>query len=137
MKIAHFVNPWLPITQNWIYNQILHNKQCKHIILCRTLSNVEQFPIDNLYPAYSVNSFLSFVSMSIARLQARYPSGFYRSVIIKEKPDILHGHFAWESWRNIQLIKSGLNYCDHCFMCWLKQILCHRVFILSIANKKT
>jgi colanic acid/amylovoran biosynthesis glycosyltransferase len=43
--------------------------------------------------------------MFVARLIARYPTGFYQSVVYKEKPDCFHGHFAWESWRNIQLVK--------------------------------
>jgi colanic acid/amylovoran biosynthesis glycosyltransferase len=106
MKIAHFINPWLPVTQNWIYNQIRFNSSCEHVILCRTLSNLNQFPVNNLYAAYPRNGVQASLGMFFARLTARYPSGFFESVANKEKPDCFHGHFAWESWRNINLIKK-------------------------------
>jgi colanic acid/amylovoran biosynthesis glycosyltransferase len=105
MKIAHFINPWLPVTQNWIYNQIRFNIDCNHIILSRTLQNSNQFPVQNLYTAFPQNTIKSVLSMFFARLTAQYPTGFYQSVIDKEKPTCFHGHFAWESWRNINLVK--------------------------------
>lgn len=109
MKIAHFINPWLPVTQNWIYNQIKFNTLCDHIILSRTVSNREQFPINALFCAYPRNDLNASVGMFFARLLAQYPAGFYKSVIDNQKPDCFHGHFAWESWRNMNLIrKCGL-----------------------------
>ncbi|HEX2959275.1 MAG TPA: glycosyltransferase [Chitinispirillaceae bacterium] len=106
MKIAHFINPWLPVTQNWIYNQIRFNSSCEHVILSRTLSNLNQFPVNNLYAAYPENGVPAALGMFFARLTARYPVGFYESVVKKEQPDCFHGHFAWESWRNINLIRK-------------------------------
>lgn len=105
MKIAHFINPWLPVTQNWIYNQIRCNSSCDHVILCRTLANQNQFPVANLYAAYPRNGIGASLGMFFARLTAQYPAGFYESIVKKEQPDCFHGHFAWESWRNINLIK--------------------------------
>ncbi len=105
MKIAHLINPWLPVTQNWIYNQIRFNSSCDHVILCRTLSNQNQFPVNNLYAAYPQDGIAASLGMFFARLRAQYPTGFYESVVKKEQPDCFHGHFAWESWRNINLIK--------------------------------
>jgi colanic acid/amylovoran biosynthesis glycosyltransferase len=106
MKIAHFINPWLPVTQNWIYNQIRCNTSCDHIILSRTLTNQNQFPVSNLYAAYHKSGIQASMGMFFARLTAQYPTGFYESVVKKERPDCFHGHFAWESWRNINLIKK-------------------------------
>jgi hypothetical protein len=106
MKIAHFINPWLPVTQNWIYNQIRCNSCCDHLILCRTLANQNQFSVNNLYAAYPKNGAVASLGMFFARLTAQYPTGFYESIVKKERPDCFHGHFAWESWRNINLIKE-------------------------------
>jgi colanic acid/amylovoran biosynthesis glycosyltransferase len=44
--------------------------------------------------------------MLMVRACARYPSAPYRAVIERECPDVLHGHFAPESWRNIRIVRS-------------------------------
>jgi len=104
--VAHFINPYLPLTQNWIYNQLRFNTRCRNIVLCRTMENAEQFPLEHVFPAFPENSIHARLSMTLARALAHYPPGHYRSVINREKPQVLHGHFSWESWRNIGLIKQ-------------------------------
>jgi colanic acid/amylovoran biosynthesis glycosyltransferase len=106
LTVAHFINPFLPLTQNWIYHQLQYNTECRSVVLCQTLQNTEQFPFPNVFAAFPQPSPLSTASMLLARLRARYFPGFYLSVIRREQPQVLHGHFSWESWRNIGIVKK-------------------------------
>ena len=106
ITVAHFINPFLPLTQNWIYHQLRFNTACRNIVLCQTLENADQFPFENVFPAFPQKNLRARLSMYSARLRAQYFAGHYRTVIQREKPQVLHGHFSWESWRNIGLIKE-------------------------------
>ena len=106
LTVAHFVNPFLPLTQNWIYHQLRYNTETRCIVLCQTLENTAQFPFENVYAAFPKTSFASRANMFISRFRAQYRKGFYLSVIRKETPQVLHGHFSWESWRNITIVKK-------------------------------
>jgi colanic acid/amylovoran biosynthesis glycosyltransferase len=104
--VAHFINPFLPLTQNWMYNQLRFNRECRTIVLCQTLENTDQFPLKNVFPAFPEKTFFSRLSLTISRLRAQYFSGHYLRVIRRENPEVLHGHFSWESWRNIGIVKK-------------------------------
>ncbi|HAJ78682.1 MAG TPA: hypothetical protein DCO75_02835 [Fibrobacteres bacterium] len=104
--IAHFINPYLPVTQNWIYNQLRFNTQCRNIVLCQTIENADLFPFENIFPAFPENSVKSHLSMTFSRFRAQYFEGHYLRIINQEKPHVFHGHFSWESWRNIGLVKK-------------------------------
>jgi colanic acid/amylovoran biosynthesis glycosyltransferase len=106
ITVAHFINPFLPLTQNWIYHQLRFNTGCRNIVLCQTLENADQFPFENIFPAFPRNTLRARLCMYCARLRAQYCAGPYRTVIRREKPQVLHGHFSWESWRNIGLIQE-------------------------------
>ena len=106
VTIAHFINPFLPITQNWIYHQLRFNTECRHIVLCQTLENTDVFPFEEAFPAFRKNHLFARASMVLARARAQYFPGHYLDVINREKPGVLHGHFSWESWRNFGLIKK-------------------------------
>jgi colanic acid/amylovoran biosynthesis glycosyltransferase len=106
ITVAHFINPFLPITQNWIYHQLRFNIDCRHIVLCQTLQNPGMFPFENVFPAFRKNHLLARSSMVLARARAQYFPGYYLKVIKREKPNVLHGHFSWESWRNFGIIKK-------------------------------
>jgi colanic acid/amylovoran biosynthesis glycosyltransferase len=109
VSIAHFINPFLPITQNWIYHQLCFNAEFRHIVLCQTIENRELFPWKTAYPAFKKKTFIAAIGLFLARARAQYFPGHYLRVIKREKPRIFHGHFSWESWRNFGLIKkSGL-----------------------------
>jgi colanic acid/amylovoran biosynthesis glycosyltransferase len=106
LTVAHFVNPFLPLTQNWIYHQLRFNTECKCIVLCQTRENTAQFPFEKVFAAFPENSLVARVNMQFSRFRARYRKGYYLDVIQKERPDVLHGHFSWESWRNIGVVTT-------------------------------
>jgi colanic acid/amylovoran biosynthesis glycosyltransferase len=106
LKICHFITYYLPVTQNWIYNQLIHNKECEAAVLCQRLVNPKQFPFDNVRPICKSSGLGSIPKRLAHKIFERYPSKPHSTVIEKFKPDILHGHFLLESWRNFYLVKN-------------------------------
>ena len=105
LKICHFISYYLPTTQNWIYNQLIHNKECASAVLCQRLIKPEQFPFENVYPICRSSGLSSIPARIVHKLLEQYPAKPYATVIQKIKPDVLHGHFLLESWRNHRLAK--------------------------------
>ena len=105
LKVCHFVTYYLPVTQNWIYSQLIHNEDCSAAVLCQRLTNPEQFPFDAVYPICRSSGLPSVPGRLIHKVFERYPLEPHLSTITRIKPDILHGHFLLESWRNYRLVK--------------------------------
>jgi len=106
MKVCHFITYYLPVTQNWIYNQLIFNRECQPTVLCQRLIKPEQFPLDNIHPICHSSGPTSIPKRLIHKIFEQYPSKPHETIINKTKPDILHGHFLLESWRNYRLIKK-------------------------------
>jgi colanic acid/amylovoran biosynthesis glycosyltransferase len=106
VTVLHLSHSFLPVTQNWIYSQLRNMPECRSLVLCRFLENVEVFPWPDVHVAYPRPGIRRSTGLTLSRLTARYASGFGRSVIEHEHPQILHGHFAFESWRNISLARA-------------------------------
>ncbi|MDR2692842.1 MAG: glycosyltransferase [Chitinispirillales bacterium] len=105
LNVCHFVTYYLPVTQNWIYSQLAHNAECRSAVLCQRLVNPGQFPFDAVYPICRSRGQLSLPGRLFHKIFERYPLEPHLSTITRVKPDILHGHFLLESWRNYRLIK--------------------------------
>jgi len=105
LKVCHFVTYYLPVTQNWIYSQFTHNEDCRAAVLCQRLVNPEQFPFDTVYPICQSRGISSVPGRLIHKIFGRYPLEPHISTIKRINPDILHGHFLLESWRNYRLVK--------------------------------
>ncbi|MBD3422676.1 MAG: glycosyltransferase [Chitinivibrionales bacterium] len=107
LRVAHIMHSYLPMTQNWIYNQLAHNRACKPYVLCQTLENVKHFPLDNVHPVYTQTSLRSHIALQCARVTARYFSSHHKRQLQQIRPDILHAHFAFEAWRNFEAIRHA------------------------------
>ncbi|MCL2182142.1 MAG: glycosyltransferase [Chitinispirillia bacterium] len=107
MKVCHFITYYLPVTQNWIYSQLVFNDECKSTVLCQRLINPKQFPFDNVHPICQTPGPSSIPKRIAHKIFERYPSNPHLRIINGIKPDILHGHFLLESWRNYHLIKQS------------------------------
>jgi colanic acid/amylovoran biosynthesis glycosyltransferase len=105
LNVCHFITYYLPVTQNWIYNQLIYNKDCQSTVLCQRLINQQQFPFDDVYPICGSSGIGSIPNRLAHKIFERYPQKPHASIIGKIKPDILHGHFLLESWRNYHLVK--------------------------------
>lgn len=109
MHILHCIYSFLPITENWIFNQLRYNTYCQSSVLCQYRQNEAQFPYDAVYPAYQHLTAFTRCALQLARLRGRYPSGHALRTIRDTAPDLIHAHFAPEACRHSAAIrKSGL-----------------------------
>jgi colanic acid/amylovoran biosynthesis glycosyltransferase len=116
LKVCHFITYYLPVTQNWIYNQLIYNKECTSTVLAQRLINPENFSFSEVYPICASTGLRSVPARFIHKLFEQYPAKPHSTVIERVKPDVLHGHFLLESWRNYHLIKrSGIPLVTTCY----------------------
>ncbi len=109
MHLLHLCYSFLPVTQNWVYSQLVFNEECRSSVLCRYRINEDQFPHDDVYAACRNYSLRAHAGLFCARVTASYPSALPLRVIQSAKPDLIHGHFATESFRYLAAVrKSGL-----------------------------
>jgi colanic acid/amylovoran biosynthesis glycosyltransferase len=109
MHILHLTRSFLPVTENWIYSQIVHNTFCQSSVLCQYRQNETQFPHAAVYPVYRRLSFSARFGLQLVRLRGRYPPARALRIINAVKPDLLHAHFAPEGClHSFAIRKSGL-----------------------------
>jgi colanic acid/amylovoran biosynthesis glycosyltransferase len=99
MHILHLCYSFLPVTENWVYSQIVFNEECRSTVLCRYRANEEQFPHDAVHAAYRDHTLRAHIGLFCARVTASYPSALPLRIIKSGRPDIIHGHFGTESFR--------------------------------------
>jgi colanic acid/amylovoran biosynthesis glycosyltransferase len=97
MNVLHLTHSFLPITENWVYNQLVFNTRCTPSVLCQYPENPAQFPFGALYPRYPKKTFLSETASRFALKQGRYSKNHLRITVDIVKPDLVHGHFAYVS----------------------------------------
>lgn len=107
--VAHLVNSFLPVTQNWVYNQIAFNKECDHTVLCQRRENAAAFPWDDVHVLHPVEHLGARMRMLVEHVLARYPQRQFRAAVTRAHAGVLHGHLASESVRNLGLARfTGL-----------------------------
>ena len=106
LKVCHFITYYLPVTQNWIYNQLVFNKECDSTVLCQRLVGGGEFPFDAVFPICQSSGFGSIPKRLLHKVFERYPYKPHADVVERIKPDIFHGHFLLESWRNYHIVKQ-------------------------------
>ena len=100
LTILHSIYSYLPVTQNWIYSQIHFNKRCTHAVVSITEEQTSQFPLNNRYTVFRPHhGAADRIRLLMARYWFRQPELFFRDVLEKTAPDLIHGHFSTESWR--------------------------------------
>ncbi|MBN1130280.1 MAG: glycosyltransferase [Chitinispirillaceae bacterium] len=106
MRVLHLTNTFLPVTQNWIYNQLRFMSRCTSSVLCQYRENSELFPFDPVYPMVERLTPGARLAMLVWRALAHYPASATRNALGRFKPDLIHGHFAHESWRHLAALQS-------------------------------
>jgi len=102
IKVAHVLHTFLPVTENWIFNQLHYNDACDHLVISQFLKNESLFPVKTLYSACE-GEFRQKIFKQISRMKIWPFQSFYNSIICKEMPHIIHGHFSTESCRVINV----------------------------------
>lgn len=106
-KVLHQMYSYLPVTQNWVYPQIALNNACDQAAVSLTEEHPEQFPLDTRFTAFVNNRLLDRIGLLLARYWVSQPVSFFRSVLLQVKPDLVHGHFATESYRILSCCTSA------------------------------
>ena len=106
LTVAHMIHDWLPVTQNWVYNQLVFNTESTHLVVSLFIRPDHRFPFDRVYASCSGTGLNSRCKLLLSRFWLWQPHAFFRSVIVQEKPQIIHGHFSTESWRIFNVAQS-------------------------------
>ncbi|MDJ0674820.1 MAG: glycosyltransferase [Calothrix sp. MO_167.B42] len=114
LTILHSHQNWLPLTENWIYNQIHYlPDQIENHVVCKTTTNLEQFGLPNIHCLSEVMPWLDSLDKKFGKLRgwqhlSQFPfSQFLVEIAQKQKADILHSHFGNAAWFNIRAAKQA------------------------------
>ncbi len=102
IRVAHVLHTFLPITENWIYNQLYYNDVCDHLVISQFRKNESLFPVKTHYSACE-GGFRQRIYRQISRMKIWPSQSFYHSIICKEKPHVIHGHFSTESCKVLKV----------------------------------
>ena len=92
----HAVRQYLPLTENWIYEQIRQAKGFFPVVACDERTDPEAFPLADVHaatdlPLAGAHHFLNRVHRRV--LYANWP-GTYAGVIDMYRPAVIHAHFG-------------------------------------------
>lgn len=104
--VAHSVNPYLPNSGSWIYNQIRFLESFRPIVLTKRTENLDQFPIARIYSVYGQPFLRRNLEKALARVR-NAPFRTHRDALRREGAVLLHSHFADMAIRNIPLAKEA------------------------------
>jgi colanic acid/amylovoran biosynthesis glycosyltransferase len=107
MRVLHSTDVYLPVSQNWIYPQLFGIPRVDTRVICKSTTNVEQFPIDsgrifnrNLPKPGSAGlgrfADASFRKLGLSDWLARRWAKQWR-------PAIIHSHFGTRGWEDLHL----------------------------------
>lgn len=106
--VAHLTGQYLPLTETWLYNQIINLKRYAPVIMAQSTKNLDKFPTQNVFsiPERSIISKI-FDIISIRRT-GLYPPRYFENIIKENNVKLLHAHFGTEGYRYLKL-KKNLN----------------------------
>jgi len=106
LTVLHAVpDTWLPVTQNWLYNQVRHlpNDTVSHIVCTRRTDN-GAFDVPNVHETARQPHRRAIDALG-TRLGIRHHASATERVVRSHRPDILHSHFADVGWRHLALCR--------------------------------
>lgn len=101
---AHYISPFLRITENWIYKTIVHQQVFSPIVITKVTQNESLFPFKKIYTLNSKKkAFLFFESIKLFLLGY---SPFFLKSCRMENVALLHAHFGTRGVKSIGLKKK-------------------------------
>lgn len=95
-NVAHVVPEYLPRSATFIYTLLRHQERFRPVVLARTTSNLDEFPIDPVY-ALAVTGPVVGVRHLLGRL--RNGASSYERRIVERAHEhrcmLVHAHFGW------------------------------------------
>lgn len=95
-KVLHYKDgPYLPLTENWIYEIIRNHRKYSPLIYCHGILNREAFSINNIRSIELNNwnkNLITLLNILWNKFFGFYPSFYY--FIVRDKPILIHAHFG-------------------------------------------
>jgi len=112
ITVLHSFPVWLPQTQTWMYNQVRHLPEgVEYHIVCEKTQNLDQFRLPNLHSLSDEPPWRRFWDKGLRRLRIRNHLGFLIEQAKSHHARILHSHFGFVGWRNLEAArKTGLKH---------------------------
>ena len=100
--IAHSVKSYLFRTGSWIYSQISNLKRYHPIVITSKKSNLDIFPVPELYSLSDLNPLNRFAQQQYAKLTGS-PYPFFYRVLKKKGAVVIHSHFGNRGYFDLPL----------------------------------
>ena len=105
--IVHSVKSYLFRTGSWIYSQISHLKRFHPIVITSKKSNLDIFPLPEIYALSDLTALNRFVQQQYVKLTgSSYP--FFSRILRKKRAVLIHSHFGNRGYFDLPL-KQKLN----------------------------
>ncbi len=93
LVIHYKAGPYLPITENWLYNQLINVPAFEAEVYCQGTQNLDVFPISRLrsFGAGRMTSGRGFLN-KLLNETGRNP--FLARLLRRDRPDVVHAHFG-------------------------------------------
>jgi len=112
--VLHSHYNWLPLTENWLYNQIRHlPEEIENHVVCKNTINLDKFDLPNIHCLSEFMPWSNNLNNRLWKLKgwrylSRLPfSQFLVKIADKQNADILHSHFGIIAWLNIRAAKQA------------------------------
>lgn len=105
IKVIQSVTNWLPLTMNWIFNQIKYTESVQSVVYTMATSNLDIFPFASLYQANQFEAFTHKWSYKLG-LNYRHTPTIFDENTTRYNPVVLHSHFGDRGWYDLPLVKK-------------------------------
>ena len=105
--VLHSTYQWLPLTQSWLYNQILYlPSNINSHIACEETCNLEQFSIQNLYSLSQEAQWRWGLEKLLRKVGIWRALPFLGRQVKHCQAQILHSHFGNYGWANLTIAQK-------------------------------
>jgi colanic acid/amylovoran biosynthesis glycosyltransferase len=108
IKVIHSCPIWLPQTQTWMYNQVRYlADEVENHIVCEKIENLDQFYLPNIHSLYNDAPKWRYLwDKSLRKFKLRHHLGYLVEIAKRENATILHSHFGYIGWTNLEAAKQ-------------------------------
>ncbi|MFK7915261.1 MAG: glycosyltransferase [Pseudomonadales bacterium] len=109
VNVLHSLPVWLPLTQTWIYGQVLELQALgvNHAVICEAVANLSTFPITELHRFDQQPPLRRTVDRLLRRFRLRPGLGYVKRQAALLQPDIVHSHFGNHGWSDLGAVAAG------------------------------
>lgn len=104
-NIAHVRLRYLPVTENFIYEEITHIRKYNVMVFTAEKKNLELFPFKNIYSISDLNTIEYFYNGMMLRFNLGCP--YFSKLIRDEDIKLLHAHYGPTGTRMLPLKKEN------------------------------